>query len=165
MCVCVCLLSERWHGEISEGGGGEDAKGHHSVLFPRGHQLGSSDRIPQVQLLLLPFIHGSVHCTSVYTLCSESSLSVSSETFSFVLTEIDGSRRNGYCRRLLVSVQTEGVSSFRAHFLNFISNLSFFTLKSAAWRERSSTTRGLLYHQLTGLFRPLLQGETAEHFM
>ncbi|KAF3859954.1 hypothetical protein F7725_000209 [Dissostichus mawsoni] len=25
-----------------------------------------------------------------------------SETFSFVLTEIDGSRRNGYCRRLLV---------------------------------------------------------------
>lgn len=52
--MCVCLLSERWHGEISEGGGGEDAKGHHSVLFPRGHQLGSSDRIPQVQLLLLP---------------------------------------------------------------------------------------------------------------
>lgn len=30
-------------------------------------------------------------------------LSPSSETFSFVLTEIDGSRRNGYCRRLLVS--------------------------------------------------------------
>lgn len=29
---------------------------------------------------------------------------VISETFSFVLTEIDGSRRNGYCRRLLVSV-------------------------------------------------------------
>ncbi|KAL2090519.1 hypothetical protein ACEWY4_012782 [Coilia grayii] len=27
----------------------------------------------------------------------------SSETFSFVLTEIDGSRRNGYCRRLLPS--------------------------------------------------------------
>ena len=29
---------------------------------------------------------------------------VCSETFSFVLTEVDGSRKNGYCRRLLVSM-------------------------------------------------------------
>jgi len=27
-----------------------------------------------------------------------------SETFSFVLTDVDGSRKNGYCRRLLVNV-------------------------------------------------------------
>lgn len=26
-----------------------------------------------------------------------------SETFSFVLTDVDGSRKNGYCRRLLVN--------------------------------------------------------------
>lgn len=50
-CVWL-LLSERWYGEVSEGGGGEDSKGNHSLLFPRGNQLGSFDRIPQVQLLL-----------------------------------------------------------------------------------------------------------------
>lgn len=31
-------------------------------------------------------------------------LNLRSETFSFVLTEVDGSRRNGYCRRLLVMI-------------------------------------------------------------
>lgn len=51
--VCVFLLSERWDGEISEGGRGEDAKGNHSLLFPRGNQLGSTDRISQVKLLVV----------------------------------------------------------------------------------------------------------------
>lgn len=51
-------------------------------------------------------------------------LSVSSETFSFVLTEIDGSRRNGYCRRLLVSVWCVGLtlsSQGDVHIVNVLS--------------------------------------------
>lgn len=45
----MCLLSERRDGEASEGGGGEDAEGNYSLLFPRGNQLGASDRVPQVR--------------------------------------------------------------------------------------------------------------------
>lgn len=52
--VFLCVLSERRDAQISEGGGGEDAEGHHSILFPRGHQLGSSDWIPQVHLEPVP---------------------------------------------------------------------------------------------------------------
>lgn len=96
----MCLLPERWDGEISEGGGGEDAKGNNSLLFPGGNQLGSTDRISQVQLLFIPVF--MLHWFKSAGLTSSSC--VCSETFSFVLTEIDGSRRNGYCRRLLVSV-------------------------------------------------------------
>lgn len=43
LCVCVFCCAEGSDGKVSEGGGGEDAEGHHTVLFPRGHQLGSSD--------------------------------------------------------------------------------------------------------------------------
>ncbi|XP_057679698.1 DENN/MADD domain containing 2Da isoform X2 [Corythoichthys intestinalis] len=54
-----------------------------------------------------------------------------SETFSFVLTEIDGSRRNGYCRRLLPS--GKGARPPEAYCI--ISSLACFGLFSKIFDE------------------------------
>ncbi|XP_018606232.2 DENN/MADD domain containing 2Db isoform X2 [Scleropages formosus] len=54
-----------------------------------------------------------------------------SETFSFVLTEIDGSRKNGYCRRLLP--QGKGARSPEAYCI--ISQLACFGLFSKIFDE------------------------------
>ncbi|XP_063072030.1 DENN/MADD domain containing 2Db [Engraulis encrasicolus] len=54
-----------------------------------------------------------------------------SETFSFVLTEIDGSRRNGYCRRLLPS--GKGARAPEAYCI--ISRLACFGLFSKIFDE------------------------------
>ncbi|XP_062842521.1 DENN/MADD domain containing 2Db [Trichomycterus rosablanca] len=54
-----------------------------------------------------------------------------SETFSFVLTEIDGSRRNGYCRRLLPSGR--GACPPEAYCI--ISTLACFSLFSKIFDE------------------------------
>uniref|UniRef100_A0AAY4EHM2 UDENN domain-containing protein n=1 Tax=Denticeps clupeoides TaxID=299321 RepID=A0AAY4EHM2_9TELE len=54
-----------------------------------------------------------------------------SETFSFVLTEIDGSRRNGYCRRLLP--QGKGARPPEAYCI--ISTLACFGLFSKIFDE------------------------------
>lgn len=53
------------------------------------------DRVDAGSLLLI--------CFSLPLSLLSLNLSFCSETFSFVLTEVDGSRRNGYCRRLLVN--------------------------------------------------------------
>ncbi|XP_057181913.1 DENN/MADD domain containing 2Db isoform X2 [Triplophysa rosa] len=54
-----------------------------------------------------------------------------SETFSFVLTEVDGSRRNGYCRRLLPS--GSGARTLEAYCI--ISRVACFGLFSKSLRE------------------------------
>ncbi|XP_068182599.1 DENN/MADD domain containing 2Da isoform X1 [Antennarius striatus] len=54
-----------------------------------------------------------------------------SETFSFVLTEIDGSRRNGYCRRLL----PEGKGARPPEAYCIISTLACFGLFSKIFDE------------------------------
>lgn len=63
---------------------------------------------------------GSSVCQSLYVgdvlLSFHSGFSFCSETFSFVLTGEDGSRRFGYCRRLLVIIPTSSSSRRGATF-------------------------------------------------
>lgn len=67
-----------------------------------------------------------------------------SETFSFVLTEIDGSRRNGYCRRLLPS--GKGARPPEAYCI--ISRLACFGLFSKIFDEvekRRAISMAMIY--------------------
>ncbi|XP_015198009.1 DENN/MADD domain containing 2Db isoform X3 [Lepisosteus oculatus] len=67
-----------------------------------------------------------------------------SETFSFVLTEIDGSRRNGYCRRLLP--HGKGARPPEAYCI--ISKLACFGLFSKIFDEvekRSQISKAMIY--------------------
>ncbi|XP_058499557.1 DENN domain-containing protein 2D-like isoform X3 [Solea solea] len=67
-----------------------------------------------------------------------------SETFSFVLTEIDGSRRNGYCRRLLPG--GKGARAPEAYCI--ISSLACFGLFSKIFDEvekRRQISRAMIY--------------------
>ncbi|XP_013880187.1 DENN/MADD domain containing 2Da [Austrofundulus limnaeus] len=67
-----------------------------------------------------------------------------SETFSFVLTEIDGSRRNGYCRRLLPG--GKGARPPEAYCI--ISTLACFGLFSAIFDEvekRLQISKAMIY--------------------
>ncbi|XP_072522045.1 DENN/MADD domain containing 2Db [Salminus brasiliensis] len=67
-----------------------------------------------------------------------------SETFSFVLTEIDGSRRNGYCRRLLPN--GKGARPPEAYCI--ISRLACFGLFSKIFDEvekRRQISRAMIY--------------------
>ncbi|CAO2582796.1 DENN domain-containing protein 2B [Lemmus lemmus] len=74
----------------------------------------------------------------------------SSETFSFMLTGEDGSRRFGYCRRLLHT-------SILCLCVPFPPSYQKTTCFGAKW-ERASAARGVLCHQPPWLLRLVLQG-------
>ncbi|XP_056615616.1 DENN/MADD domain containing 2Db isoform X2 [Triplophysa dalaica] len=67
-----------------------------------------------------------------------------SETFSFVLTEVDGSRRNGYCRRLLPN--GSGARTLEAYCI--ISRVACFGLFSKIFDEvekRRQKSKAMIY--------------------
>ncbi|KAA8591210.1 hypothetical protein FQN60_002153, partial [Etheostoma spectabile] len=71
-----------------------------------------------------------------------------SETFSFVLTEVDGSRRNGYCRRLLIlgRGRSGGRSPWRVIYP--------FMQKLGRLRSRPGEHRGIKSSFLSGVRDP-----------
>lgn len=104
ICLFLFLLStERWNGAISEGGGREDVKGTHTLLLSRGCKLGALNRISQVGTVTTLIVSPSMPCGGRNLFFVLSFSLFHSETFSFVLTDVDGTRKNGYCRRLLVN--------------------------------------------------------------
>ncbi|XP_068182608.1 DENN/MADD domain containing 2Da isoform X2 [Antennarius striatus] len=83
-----------------------------------------------------------------------------SETFSFVLTEIDGSRRNGYCRRLL----PEGKGARPPEAYCIISTLACFGLFSKIIRLTRPLDSWLEHVNFTVLFKCLTVEEVLQVF-
>lgn len=143
------LLAERWNGEISEGGGGEDFKGNHTFLFPRRHQLGSFDRVPQVMhvnqvVFNLWAVFRVLFCVNqptapVFSCCCPFSVRPSPLFWlrSMAAEEMDTA---GDYWSVFRSCPLQSVLIWKLLFD------ICFTLWSTARRERSATTWGLLHH-------------------